>query len=96
MYESDQKETHDTFKRHIKQVSFNTDNRVLTLMGSSPGLGDKRATDIINYCGTPWNFFSAGWTNQPAIQDWKEVTKIPGIGEVTVRNALRNLGRPDV
>jgi hypothetical protein len=96
MYESDQKDDHATFKRHIKQVTFNTDSRVLTLMGSSPGLGDKRATDIVNYCGTPWNFFSAGWNNPPAIKDWREVTKIAGIGEVTVRNVLRNLGRPDV
>jgi hypothetical protein len=96
MYESDQKAEHTTFNRHIKQVQFNTDNRVLTLMGSSPGLGDRRATDIIEHCGTPWNFFSAGWTNSPAIKDWREVTQLKGIGEPLIKSVLRNIGRPDV
>lgn len=96
MYESDQKDNHETFKRNIKLVEFNTDPRVTSLMGSAPGLGNKRATDIIAATGTFWNFASAGFVGDVAIKDWRELTKIAGIGETTVRNVLRGYGRPDV
>lgn len=96
MYNSDQKEKHETFNRHIKQVTFNSDPRVLTLMGSTSGLGDKRATDIIAHVGTPWNFFSAGFCSDSVFKSWKDLARLPGIGESTIRNALRHIGRPDV
>lgn len=96
MYNSDQKENHETFNRNIKLVTFAPDPRVATLMGASNGLGDRRATDIIAAVGTPWNFFSAGWCEHSVFKTWKELTKLPGIGETTIKNALKHIGRPDV
>lgn len=96
LFKADQKDNHETFKRHIKQVEFHADPRVTSLMGIASGLGDKRATDIIALTGTPWNFLSAGYCEHMAIRDWREVTKIKGIGETVVRNVLRAIGRPDV
>ena len=96
MYEYDQKETHETFNRHIKQASFVPDVRVTTLMGMSNGLGDKRATALIREFGTPWNIVSAGWRGDPVVPSIEGLTIVPGIGKGIVENLLRGIGRPDV
>ena len=96
MYEADQKELHNTLHRHIKQVEFTTNPMVTSLMGASIGLGNIRASKLIDYGGTPFNIFTAGWTGTPAISTWQELTLLDGIGETIVKNTLRNIGRPDV
>ena len=96
MYEYDQKETHETFNRHIKQTSFTPDARVTTLMGMSSGLGDKRATALIREFGTPWAIISAGWHGEPQIPSIEGLTIVEGIGMGIVGNLLRGIGRPDV
>ena len=96
MYNHDQKTDHHTLKRHIKQVDFNPDSRITTLMGATPGLGDKRATSLINAFGTPWNIWSAGFKQQPVIQDLSMLTQVDGIGNGIVTNIMRSIGRPDV
>jgi ERCC4-type nuclease len=96
MYEYDQKATHETFNRHIKQPTFTPDPRITTLMGMATGLGDKRATALINEFGTPWNIISAGWHNEPVIPSIEGLTIVEGIGMGIVTNLLRGIGRPDV
>ncbi len=65
-------------------------------MGATPGLGDKRATSLINTFGTPWNIWSAGFKQAPVIQDLSMLTKVDGIGMGIVTNIMRSIGRPDV
>ena len=96
MYKADQKDEHNTFKRHIKQLEFHSDPRVTTLMGVSPGLGNKRASALIERFGTPWNVISAGYKGEPAVKSVAELTAVDGIGPTIVRNILRAFGRPDV
>ena len=96
MYEYDQKATHETFNRHIKQSTFSPDPRITTLMGMGSGLGDKRATALINEFGTPWNIISAGWNDKPVVPSVEALTIVEGIGMGIVTNLLRGIGRPDV
>ena len=96
MYTNDQKPQHSTFNRHIKQLNFHPDPRVITLMGVSPGVGEVRAQALINRYISPWNVLSAGFTGEVVVKDRYELTTVPGIGKVLVDNMLRNIGRPDV
>lgn len=96
MYNADLKSEHSTFRRHIKQLSFHSDPRVTTLMGISPGLGDVRATNLINKFITPWNVVSAGWHGEPVVKNKYDLTTVTGIGKTLVDSVLRNFGRPDV
>lgn len=96
MYNHDQKETHSTFKRHIKQVAYTPNPMVTTLMGASTGLGDKRATALIDVAGTPWNIWSAGFCDHSVFKDKYEFTKVDGIGKGVLDNVYRAIGRPDV
>lgn len=96
MYEYDSKPSHEMFNRHIKQTTFNPNPLVTTLMGMSNGLGDKRATALIEEYGTPWNIVSAGWTGTPVIPTVEGLTLVPGIGMGVITNLLRGIGRPDV
>ena len=95
MYTHDQKSNHTTFRRHIKQVATGINPMVVTLMGASQGLGDKRATSLIEFAGTPWNIWSAGFHGEPVFEI-SDLTKIDGIGNTIINNVLRNIGRPDV
>ena len=95
MYQADQKSKHTTFNRHIKQLNFHPDPRVTTLMGVSPGLGNTRATALINQFISPWNVISAGWYGEPVVKNKYDLTVVNGIGKVLVDNVLRNFGRPD-
>ena len=96
MYESDQKTEHSVLNRYIKQVTFNPNPQVTTLMGASSGIGEARAESLIKHSSTAWNVWSAGWHGIPAINTWEELTKIEGLGPTIVRNMLRGIGRPDV
>ena len=96
MYKHDQKPNHDTLRRHIKQVNFNTDPRVTMLMGTHAGLGDKRATALINKFGTPFNIWTAGYRKEPIVPSVGELTSVDGIGPTIVRNMLQSIGRDDV
>lgn len=96
MYSHDQKDSHKTFKRHIKQLSFHADPRVVTLMGISPGLGDVRASALISKFISPWNVVSAGFSGEPVVKNKYDLTVVNGIGKNLVDNVLRNFGRPDV
>ena len=95
MFTHDQKPSHSTFKRHIKQVAVSPNPMVTTLMGASQGLGDKRATQLISYAGTPWNIWSAGYCEHSLYKDKYEFTKLDGIGNGVLDNVYRTIGRPD-
>ena len=95
MYDHDQKDNHTTLKRHIKQVEFTSDPRITTLMGASSGLGNKRATQLINYGGTPYNVWTAGYCEHSAIKDKYAFTNIEGIGRGILDSMYRGIGRPD-
>jgi len=96
LYNADQKLNHNTLHRHIKQLNFNTDPRITTLMGVSPGLGEVRAGALINQFSTPWNILSAGWKGEPVVKNKYDLTIVNGIGKTLVDNVLRNFGRPDI
>lgn len=96
MYNHDQKEEHGLLKRHIKQIEFNPDVRVTTLMGATPGLGDKRASSLVNVAGTPWNVWSAGYCEHSVLKDKYTLTGVEGIGKGILDNMYRSIGRPDV
>lgn len=96
MYNHDQKDHHTTFKRHIKQLDFHPNPRVVTLMGISPGLGNVRASALIDKFITPWNVVTAGWYGEPALKSKNDLTVVHGIGKGLVDSVLRNFGRPDV
>ena len=96
MYEQDQKEQHSTLQRHIKQNVFSTNPLITTLMGASPGLGDKRATSLIRAFNTPWAIWSAGWKGKPQVENISDLTVVDGIGPAIVENVLRSIGRPDI
>lgn len=95
MYTHDQKDVHTTLQRHIKQVASNPNPMVTTLMGASQGLGDKRASQLIEYAGTPWNIWSAGFCEHSVYKDKYDFTKLDGIGRGIMDNIYRQLGRPD-
>ena len=86
-YKSDQKEVHGTFTRHFKQIAFNPNPQVVQLMGMTPGIGEKRAMDLIERFTTIYNVLTAS----P-----QELAKVPGIGSKLSVQILRNAGRPDV
>lgn len=96
MYKADQKNEHSTLHRTIKQLNYHPDPRVVTLMGISPGLGEIRASALINQFISPWNVVSAGWVGEPVVKNKYDLTVVNGIGKVLVDNVLRNFGRPDV
>lgn len=96
MYKGDQKESHQTFHRHIKQLDFNPDPRVMTLMGIANGFGDVRATALIKNFISPWNIMSAGFCEHSVVKNKYDLTKVHGVGKTIVDNVLRNFGRPDV
>jgi len=95
MYSHDQKDTHTTFKRHIKQIAYTPNPMVTTLMGASQGLGDKRATNIIGLMGTPWNVWTAGYCEHMVFKDKYAATQLDGVGKGIIDNVLRSIGRPD-
>ena len=96
LYQADQKTSHNTFQRTIKQLTFHPNPRVVTLMGISPGLGDIRSSALINKFITPWNIVSAGWTGEPVVKNKYDLTVVNGIGKILVDNVLRQFGRPDL
>lgn len=96
MYRADQKVEHNTFHRHIKQLDFHPDPRVVTLMGMSPGLGAVRSANLIAKFISPWNILSAGFNGEIVVKNKYDLTQVNGIGKVLVDNMLRNIGRPDV
>ena len=95
MYHHDQKELHSTFRRHIKQIAFNPNPMVTTLMGASPGLGDKRATQLVTAAGTPWSIWSAGFCEHMQYKNKYELTSLDGIGKGILDTVYRSIGRPD-
>lgn len=96
MFNHDQKEQHSTFRRTIKQIAYTPDPRTVTLMGGSLGLGDKRAQSLIDYAGTPWAIWSAGYCEHMQYKDKYEFTKIDGIGKGILDNVYKTIGRPDL
>lgn len=95
MFNHDQKESHGTFKRTIKQIAYTPNPMVTTLMGGSSGLGNTRAQSLIDYAGTPWAVWSAGACEHSIIKDKYEFTKINGIGKGVLDNLYQAIGRPD-
>ena len=87
MYRGDQKKEHQTFTRAYKEVVYHYDPRVTSLMGLMPGIGEKKAENLINKFITVWNVLNA----TP-----KELESVDGIGPVLAKKILRQIGRPDV
>lgn len=88
MYRGDQKSEHTTMQRHFKDVTWNPNPQVTSLMGLLPGVGEKRATELIREYVTVWNVLRA---------DPKEIgQRVPGVSETTARRFLARIGRTDV
>ena len=86
-YKGDQKEVHNTFNRHYKEMKFHPNPQVVMLMGALPGVGEKRAEALIDNFGTVWNVLSS----RP-----EELEEVDGIGKVLSKGLLRRVGRVDV
>lgn len=86
-YKYDQKEEHNTFRRHFKQVTFNPNPQVVQLMGLMPGIGEKRAMALIAEFSTVYNIVTAS----P-----KDLARVDGIGAKLSVQLLQRIGRYDV
>lgn len=88
-YNADQdfEDSHKTFHRYFKERHFNMDPQVAKVLGAAPkGFGPEAAAAVVKRFGTAWRAFKA----EP--EEWMT---IPGIGEITARKYLRELGRGD-
>lgn len=86
-YSSDQKETHKTFTRHLKEVTFHPNPQVTSLMGMVPGIGPFKAESLIARFGTVWEVLNS----TP-----EEIAEVRGIGAKEATRWLRLIGRSDV
>lgn len=87
MFKSDQKQEHRTFSRYFKPITFNPNPRVVELMGLCPGIGEVRASALIEQFVTVYRVVTAS----PA-----ELATVPGIGPKLSLDILRRVGRTDV
>jgi hypothetical protein len=97
-YLADQKSGHSTLNRPIKKTYYNPDPQVIQLMGivGEAKIGETRAEALIVEYGSVWNILSAGFNGKPNIPDWKDLTKVPGIGTTIAQRILRSVGRTDI
>ncbi len=86
-YSSDQKETHKTFTRHLKEVTFHPNPQVTSLMGMVPGIGPIKAEAMIARFGTVWEILNS----TP-----ETLATVKGIGTKETTRWLRLIGRSDV
>jgi len=84
MVQSSNKPEFTTFRRYLKQkpVIGTPNPQILKLMGL--GLGETRATSLIERFGTVWNVLNAS-------ED--ELLKVTGIGEKTIKELLEGIGK---
>lgn len=87
MYKSDQKTEHETFNRYFKPIAFSPNPQIVQLMGLMPGVGEKRASALIDRFTTVWNVVNA----TPA-----ELAEVDGIGKKLSVQLLQRIGRTDV
>ena len=86
-YSSDQKSTHRTFTRHLKEVTFHPNPQVTSLMGMVPGIGPIKAEAMVARFGTVWNIM--GSTPET-------LATVKGVGTKEATRWLRLIGRSDV
>ena len=88
-YQSDQKESHGTFERYLRPISWNPNPQVemLAALGHGIGIGPAKAEAIIKQYGTVWNVLST----EP-----HQLAGTQGVGKVLATKLLRKVGRADV
>ena len=86
-YNSDQKEGHRTFTRHLKEVTFHSNPQVTSLMGMIPGLGPIKSEALIGRFGTVWEILNS----TP-----EKLAEVRGIGTKEATRWLRLIGRSDI
>ena len=86
-YKSDQKDTHQTFQRHLKEVTFHPNPQVTSLMGMVPGIGPIKAEAMVAKFGTTWNIMSS----TPEV-----LATVKGVGVKEAMRWLRLIGRSDI
>lgn len=86
-YKSDQKEDHQTFSRHLKEMTFHPNAQVTSLMGLLPGLGPIKGEALIAHFSTVWEVLNS----TP-----EKLAQVHGIGIKESTRWLRLVGRPDV
>lgn len=88
-YQSDQKDMHGTFHRHLKTVDWHPNPQIEMLMaiGHGIGIGAAKAEQIVRQMGTVWNVLNSS----P-----EELQKVNGVGPLLARRILRKVGRGDV
>lgn len=86
-FKQDQKPEKGTFQRYFKQIKFHENPQITRVMGFHPGLGEVKATALINHFVTFWAMISSS----P-----EEMMKVPGIGAKLAVDILRQAGRLDV
>jgi hypothetical protein len=90
-YAADNKveESHNTFMRMFKERQWKMNPQAELILGASGAVkfGPERAEAVAKHFYTAWR----AWKAQP--EEWMQ---IPGIGESTARQYLRNIGRSDV
>lgn len=89
-YDNDQKESHNTFHRHMKKVQFTPNPQVSRLLGlahNDTGIGITLAERLIGKFGTAYGVASA----RP-----EDIAVVDGISVTGARNFLRKIGRPDI
>lgn len=90
-YHADNKpeESHSTFHRMFKTRNYSINPQADIILGASGQVkfGPDKAEAVAKHFKTAWR----AWRAEP--EEWME---IEGIGEITARTYLRNIGRPDV
>ena len=86
-YNSDQKEGHRTFTRHLKEVTFHSNPQVTSLMGMIPGLGPIKSEALIGRFSTVWEILNS----TP-----ERLAEVKGIGIKEATRWLRLIGRSDI
>ena len=87
-YQGDQKEEHNTFRRHLSDITFHANPQVKMMMaiGHGIGIGAAKSEELVRRYGTVWNILSA---DPISLQG-------NGLGPATITQLLRKVGRPDV
>lgn len=86
-YKGDQKKDHNTFQRHLKEMTFHPNPQVTSLMGMVPGIGPVKAEALVGRFGTVWQILNS----TP-----EQLSVVYGVGTKEATRWLRMIGRPDV
>ena len=88
-FKSDQKleSEHQTFKRHFKEVTFHPNPQTQLVMGTFPGIGEKKAEALVEKFTTLYRIMTA----TP-----EELATVAGIGKGLSKTMLQRVGRVDV